>query len=104
MVGEARYRSCHRYCGLLFQCLSARAALADAKRRCAMSLWAFLVAAVLLSLERLCYVWAWRSPESFRAFCDRRAVAAFGDPVTVLQKLFYCFKGIQGAVFVGWCY
>lgn len=69
-----------------------------------MSLWAFLGAAVLLSLERLCYIWAWRAPESFRAFCDRPAVAAFGDPVTVLQKLFYCFKGIQFAVFFGWCY
>jgi len=69
-----------------------------------MSLWIFFVAAVLLSLERLCYVWAWRSPQSFRAFCDRPAVAAFGDPVAVLQKLFYCFKGIQFAVFFGWCY
>jgi phosphatidyl-N-methylethanolamine N-methyltransferase len=69
-----------------------------------MSLWVFLVAAALLSLERICYVWAWRSPESFRAFCERPAVASLGEPVAVLQKLFYCFKGIQFAVFFGWCY
>jgi methylene-fatty-acyl-phospholipid synthase len=32
-------------------------------------------------------------------------VASFGgEPVTVLQKLFYGFKGIQVGVFFGWCY
>ncbi|MGH7963640.1 MAG: methyltransferase [Candidatus Binatia bacterium] len=69
-----------------------------------MDYWVFLTAALLLSLERICYLWAWRAPESFRAFCHHPAVAAFGEPVTVLQKLFYCFKVIQGAVFLGWCY
>lgn len=69
-----------------------------------MSLWVFLVAAALLSFERLCYVWVWRSPESFRAFCQRPAVASFSEPVAVLQKLFYCFKGIQLGVFFAWCY
>jgi methylene-fatty-acyl-phospholipid synthase len=69
-----------------------------------MSLWVFLVATVLLSLERLCYVWVWRFPESFRAFCSRPVVAAIGEPVAVLQTFFYCFKGIQLAVFFGWCY
>jgi phosphatidyl-N-methylethanolamine N-methyltransferase len=69
-----------------------------------MSLWVFLVAAALLSLERICYVWVWRSPESFRTFCGRPAVASVGEPVAVLQKLFYCFKGIQLGVFFGWCY
>ncbi|MGE0679469.1 MAG: methyltransferase [Candidatus Binatia bacterium] len=69
-----------------------------------MNVWVFLIAAILLSFERICYVWAWRSPGSFRAFCDRPAVASLGEPVAVLQKLFYCFKGIQFAVFLGWCY
>lgn len=69
-----------------------------------MSLWAFVGAAVLLSLERVCYVWAWRAPDAFRAFCARPGVMALGDPVSVLQKLFFCFKGIQLAVFFGWCY
>lgn len=64
----------------------------------------FLLAAALLSLERICYIWAWRYPESFRVFCEHPAVASLGEPVAVLQKLFYCFKGIQFVVFLGWCY
>ena len=66
-----------------------------------MSLWPLLVAAVALSLERICYVWIWRAPDAFRAFCARLGVA--GQPVDVVQKLFYGFKGLQLAVFVGWC-
>ena len=69
-----------------------------------MSLWALLGVAAFLSLERLCYVWIWRAPEAFRAVCDRPAVAYIGAPVAAVQKLFYGFKVIQGAVFVGWCY
>ena len=69
-----------------------------------MSLWALLSVAVLLSLERLCYVWIWRAPEAFCIWCDRSAVACLGKPVDVVQKLFYGFKVMQGAVFVGWCY
>jgi hypothetical protein len=46
-----------------------------------MNLWALLVAALLLSLERLCYVWVWRTPGAFRAWCDRPAVAVLGEPV-----------------------
>jgi len=67
------------------------------------SLWALLGVAALLSLERLCYVWIWRAPKAFRAVCDRPAVAYIGAPVDAVQKLFYGFKVIQGAVFVGWC-
>ena len=69
-----------------------------------MSLWVFLGAAAWLSLERLCYAWVWRSPESFRALCARPAVACFGEPVAVLRQIFYGFKGVQGAVFFAWCY
>ena len=69
-----------------------------------MSLWALLGVAALLGLERLCYVWLWRAPEAFGAFCDRPTIAYIGKPVDVVQKLFYGFKVIQGAVFVGWCY
>jgi hypothetical protein len=69
-----------------------------------MNLWAFLAAALLLSLERLFYIWVSRTPSAFRAWCDRPAVAALGEPVEVLQKLFYGFKALQGAVFFGWCY
>ena len=66
-----------------------------------MSLWPLLVAAAVLSLERMCYVWIWRAPDAFRALCARPAVA--GQPVDVVQKLFYGFKGLQLAVFIGWC-
>jgi methylene-fatty-acyl-phospholipid synthase len=31
-------------------------------------------------------------------------MASLGEPVQVLEKLFYCFKGIQITVFLGWCY
>jgi len=69
-----------------------------------MTLWLLLLAAALLSLERLCYIYISRAPERFRRFCTRPAVASFGDPVDVVRKLFYGFKGIQCAVFFGWCY
>jgi len=68
-----------------------------------MTLLLFAVAAVLLSVERICYVWAWRYPESFRTFCRYRAVSMLGSPVAVLQNLFYSFKGIQLLVLLGWC-
>lgn len=69
-----------------------------------MSLEFFLGAAALLSLERICYVLVWWYPESFRAFCARLGAFFAGGPVEILQKLFYCFKAIQLAVFFAWCY
>jgi methylene-fatty-acyl-phospholipid synthase len=69
-----------------------------------MSLWILLVAAALLSLERLCYVWISHAPGAFRMLCARPAMASVAAPVEGLQKLFYGFKGLQGAVFVSWCY
>lgn len=66
-----------------------------------MIMTALLIAAVLLSIERLTYIWIWHRPEAFRACCDHPLVA--GEPVDVLQKLFYGFKAIQFAVFGGWC-
>jgi hypothetical protein len=63
----------------------------------------FLVAAVLLSLERIFYVWVWHRPESFR----RVAVAAGQggrDPVDLIRFCFYAFKFIQIGVFLGWCF
>jgi phosphatidyl-N-methylethanolamine N-methyltransferase len=69
-----------------------------------MSLWILGVAALLLSLERVCYVWIARAPEAFRAWCSPPVVASLGKPIAVAQKLFYGFKGLQCAVFFGWCY
>lgn len=66
------------------------------------SLRGVLFAAVLLSFERICYVYIWHFPDSFRLSCKHPAVA--WEPVDVLKKLFYCFKGIQFSVFFGWCY
>lgn len=60
------------------------------------------VAAALLSLERICYVWAAHHPASFRAACAHPGLVRFGGPVEILERLFYLFKAIQGFVFVGW--
>jgi phosphatidyl-N-methylethanolamine N-methyltransferase len=59
-----------------------------------------VLAALLLSVERLCYVWAWKSPEAFRAVCASTPAA---EPVDVLQALFVGFKVLQISVFLGWC-
>jgi methylene-fatty-acyl-phospholipid synthase len=68
------------------------------------SLWVFLAAAVLLSFERICYLWIWHAPEAFRDLCARPPIASLGEPVDVLRLLFYGFKLLQCAVFIGWCY
>jgi len=60
-----------------------------------------LIAAILLSFERIAYILVWRRPETFRALCER---VGLGPPVLALRRLFYAFKGIQGTVFLGWCY
>lgn len=69
-----------------------------------MTLWSLLVVAGALSVERICYVWVWRNPEAFRNFCSTPVIAVFGEPVDILRNLFVCFKTLQLAVFVGWCY
>lgn len=69
-----------------------------------MSPWPLLVAAGILSVERICYVWAWHRPDAFRRFCAKPLIADLGQPVDVLCKLFYGFKCLQTTVFVGWCY
>jgi phosphatidyl-N-methylethanolamine N-methyltransferase len=64
---------------------------------------ALVVATLVLSVERACYVLIARAPERFRAWCARPGVAQLGAPVAVVEKLFYAFKGVQVAVFAGWC-
>lgn len=59
--------------------------------------------AVLLSLERVAYVWIARSPERFNALCAGACAGAATDPVVVVRRLFYLFKGVQIGVFVWWC-
>jgi phosphatidyl-N-methylethanolamine N-methyltransferase len=61
-----------------------------------------LIAAVLLALERVCYVVVWRDPARFQ-----RAVAGWvggaREPVRALAGLFVAFKVVQATVFLGWC-
>jgi protein-S-isoprenylcysteine O-methyltransferase Ste14 len=68
-----------------------------------MSLWLLLIAALLLAVERVSYVWIARAPRSFRRWCARPAVARLGEPVAVVRALFIGFKVLQATVFVGWC-
>lgn len=69
-----------------------------------MDFWFFVLAAALLSLERISYAYIWRFPEAFLAFCNRSWIIPLGEPVDALRRLFYGFKVIQLSVFFGWCY
>ena len=68
-----------------------------------MLLTALVISALLLSLERITYYAVANRPERWHALCQRPPLAALGPPVDVVHKLFYGFKVIQGAVFLGWC-
>ena len=59
------------------------------------------LAAGLLSLERIAYVFIWRNPTAFKRWSMRR-VSSVGGPVELLVILFAGFKVIQVAVFVAW--
>lgn len=60
-----------------------------------------LAAAVLLSLERISYVWiSWR-PEAFARACAVLP-GPWRDPVKAVRTLFLAFKVIQAVVFAGW--
>jgi phosphatidyl-N-methylethanolamine N-methyltransferase len=63
----------------------------------------FAAAAVLLSLERLCYLWIWRAPQKFTRLCAGLPLASLRDPVNALRELFCAFKLLQLVVFTGWC-
>lgn len=69
-----------------------------------MELWSVLVAALFLSIERICYAWIWRFPDIFCRVCALPWMQFLGGPVEVIRKLFLGFKGIQLSVFFGWCY
>jgi len=63
----------------------------------------FIIAAALLSIERLWYAWVWRAPEDFKAWCARSLPAWIGDPVDVVRLFFFLFKILQCSVFLAWC-
>lgn len=64
-----------------------------------MSILVSLLAALLLMIERVTYVWISRRPEQFLTRCKARGA----DPVDVTAALFRAFKVIQLTVLVGWC-
>ena len=68
-----------------------------------MSFGDLLAIALVLGLERICYVWIWRHADTFQRLCARPGLAIFGQPVDILQKLFYGFKAVQLTVFLWWC-
>lgn len=63
---------------------------------------ALLLAAAALAIERLSYIWIWRHPTSFKAFCARPTLPFLGEPVDAVQRLFFGFKVIQATVFIAW--
>jgi hypothetical protein len=68
-----------------------------------MVVWASLISAILLSMERICYAWVWHRADSFRLLCSHPTIAVLGEPVDVLKDLFFVFKVVQISVFIGWC-
>src|SRR5262245_8410399 len=59
-----------------------------------------MVAAALLSVERVTYVAVWHWPAAFEKLCRRWLRRS---PVDALASLFVLFKCIQLGVFIGWC-
>lgn len=68
-----------------------------------MALAMVLISAFLLSIERIAYLLIWYHPDRFGAICGRTALKKFGEPIEILQKLFYFFKALQLSVFMAWC-
>lgn len=69
-----------------------------------MIFWILLISALLLSIERIAYFLIWNNPDTYRKLCQHPLIAEFGEPVDILQKLFYGFKALQIGVFIGWCF
>lgn len=62
---------------------------------------AILAAAILLSVERISYVWISRRPAAFARVCAALP-GRWRDPVEAVRAQFLGFKVIQIAVFAGW--
>jgi methylene-fatty-acyl-phospholipid synthase len=59
-----------------------------------------VASALLLSLERFWYLYAWRRPKAFTRMARRLRLGP--DGVTALERLFYVFKAIQLGVCAVW--
>jgi methylene-fatty-acyl-phospholipid synthase len=64
----------------------------------------FFIAAILLSLERIVYIWVARCPESVGEICEGYLHRSLSQPPDAIRRLFYFFKVLQCSTFVGWCY
>ncbi len=60
----------------------------------------FAVSALVLSVERVAYVWVWHRPEHFRRIAT--TLGLDGDPVEALRSCFGLFKVLQATVFLAW--
>jgi methylene-fatty-acyl-phospholipid synthase len=69
-----------------------------------MTLLLFVASAVLLSIERVAYVFIWHHPATFRVWCVRTPLVRLGQPIDVVRWLFVICKAIQAAVFTAWIY
>jgi len=69
-----------------------------------MSLAALAVAAVLLAIERACYLAIGRAPDAFLVLSTRCGPGRRIGPTAVVERLFYAFKALQFGVFIAWCY
>ena len=69
-----------------------------------MSLVALVIAAVLLAAERVCYVVIARRPDLFLALYARLDPTRARTAVSVVERFFFAFKGLQFGVFIAWCY
>jgi phosphatidyl-N-methylethanolamine N-methyltransferase len=69
-----------------------------------MSLGALAIAAVVLAVERACYVIIARRPDLFLALYSRLDPARTRSAVAAVERLFFAFKALQFGVFIGWCY
>jgi phosphatidyl-N-methylethanolamine N-methyltransferase len=69
-----------------------------------MSLVALAIAAVVLAAERACYVVIARRPDLFLALYARFDPKRTSSAVTVVERLFFAFKGLQFGLFIAWCY
>lgn len=65
---------------------------------------AIISALILLSFERLFYIFAWYFPENIKKIQSTRLFAKAESPTDVVKYFFYLFKLLQMSVFAGWWY
>ena len=69
-----------------------------------MTWWLFVLAALLLGVERIAYALICRDPERFQASCAASPLKRLRNPVRAVRELFLISKLIQAATFAAWIY